>query len=268
MTNRTNTQKKVISLKGPFLFTILLISISIACIFVYDCLIAMPYFQTRDIQIRGNTFLSKQHILEYADLTISENMIDLNMSNIYQRLTRNPWIASAHIHRKYPNELTIEIKEKQPLATLLFEKPLIIDTQGQVIKNQEPSDPENLPVVTGVSYADLSLHDEPLSQKMILIIRVLTEKKQIVGFPQKWDIGHVHIDTHFGITVWLNQSDKEMEILLGADNFQEKLYRLRKLLTYFQYQKKYQHIDYIDLNNLDRIIVRPLEINHSDGKEV
>jgi len=265
---RTNIRKKRIPLKGSFLFTILILIISIVCIFVYDCLIAMPYFQTQDIQVSGNAFLSKKNILEHAHLTHSENMIDLNMSSIHKRLIRNPWIASASIDRKFPNELTINIQEKQALATLLFEKPLIIDTQGYVIKNHEPSDPKNLPVVTGVSYADLSLYDAPLSQKMILILRVLTEKKQILGFPQKMDINHVHIDTHFGITVWLNQSDKEMEILLGDDNFQKKFYRLRKILTYFQYQKKYQQIDYIDLNNLDRIIVRPLVINNSDGKEV
>jgi cell division protein FtsQ len=258
-------------MKGPFLFTMILIVLSVVCIFVYDCLIAMPYLETKDIQISGNAYLTKTQILECTNLTPSENIIDINTGIIYQRLLQNPWIASAQVYRKLPNALTIEIKEKMPLAILLFQEPLIIDTQGRVIKIQAPTDPKDLPVVTGVSYADLSQYNEPLSQKMILIIRVLTEKKQTLGLPKNMDINHVHIDTHFGITVWLNKTDgedNEIEILLGLDNFKEKFYRLRKILTYLQYQNRHQQIEYIDINNLDRIIVRPLEINNSDGKEV
>jgi len=261
-------RKKRVCLKGPFLFTILLIVLSALCIFVYDCLIAMPYFETKDIQISGNQYLTKTQILECANLKPSENIIDINPVKIHQQLLQAPWIASARVYREFPNALNIEIKEKKPLAILLFQEPLIIDTQGRVIKKQSPSDPKDLPVVTGVSYTDLSQYNEPLSQKMILIIRVLTEKKQTLGLPQNMDISHVHIDTHFGITVWLNKTDGELEILLGVDNFKKKFYRLRKILTYFQYQKKHQQIEYIDINNLDRIIVRPLEINNSDGKEV
>jgi hypothetical protein len=137
-----------------------------------------------------------------------------------------------------------------------------------VIKKQASSDPQNLPVVTGISYADLSPDNAPLSQKMILIIRVLTEKKQALGLPQNMNISHVHIDTHFGITVWLNQAENEMEILLGTDNFKKKFYRLRKILSFFQYHNKHKQIEYIDINSLDRIIVRPLENHNSDGKEV
>jgi cell division protein FtsQ len=228
----------------------------------------MPYFETNDIHVSGNNFLSKTHILELTHLTQSENIIEINISNIQQQLIRDPWIASAHVYRTFPNLLSIEILEKIPLATLLFQEPLIIDTQGRVIKKQTLSDPQNLPVVTGVSYADLSPDNAPVSQKMIIILRVLTEKKQTLGLPQTMDISHVHIDTHFGITVWLNQADHEMEILLGADSFQKKFYRLRKILTFFQYQNKDQQIEYIDINNLDRIIVRPLVNNNSDGKEV
>jgi cell division protein FtsQ len=268
MTYNSYARKKTVSLKGPFLFTLLLLVLSVLCIFVYDCLIAMPYFETKDIQVSGNESLTKKQILECIHYKTPENLININPRRIHQQLTQNPWIESANIHRELPHMLKIEIKEKKPLATLLFHEPLIIDKQGRVIKKQAPSETNKLPVVTGMSYTDLSLYNEPLSQKMILIIRVLTEKKQTLGLPQNMDINHVHIDTHFGITVWLNQSDVEMEILLGTDNFRKKLYRLRKILTFFQYQNKQQQIEYIDLNNLDRIIVRPLVINNSDGKEV
>ena len=268
MTYNAYSRKKTVSLKGPFLFTLLLLVLSFLCIFVYDCLIAMPYFETKDIQVSGNELLTKNQILECIHSENADNLFNLNIKNIHQKLIQNPWIASAHVYRELPDVLKIEIKEKKPLATLLFQEPLIIDTQGRVIKKQTPSDTNNLPVVTGISFTDLSLVNEALSQKMILIIRVLTEKKQTLGLPQNMNITHVHIDTHFGITVWLTQPDGEMEILLGSDNFRKKMYRLRKILTFFQYQNKQQQIEYIDLNNLDRIIVRPLVINNSDGKEV
>jgi cell division protein FtsQ len=266
--NHSRPRKKTVLIKVPLLLLMMMLVLSILCIFVYDCLIAMPYFQTKDIHVSGNKFLSKTHILECTHLTPSENIIDINISKIHQQLMQEPWIASAHVFRTFPNLLTIEINEKMPLATLLFQEPLIIDTQGRVIKKQASSDPQNLPVVTGISYADLSPNNAPLSQKMILIIRVLTEKKQVLGLPQNMNISHVHIDTHFGITVWLNQAENEMEILLGTDNFQKKFYRLRKILTFFQYQNKHKQIEYIDINSLDRIIVRPLENHNSDGKEV
>jgi cell division protein FtsQ len=268
-TYRSNSRKKTIRLKGPFLFTAMLIVLSFCCVFAYDCLIAMPYFQTRDIQVSGNQFLTKKQILECANLTESENIVHLNLRKRHQRLIQNPWISSASIHRKFPNIITIEVAEKKPLANILLQDPLIIDARGYVIKKQAPSDPNNLPVVTGISYADLSQYDEPLSQKMRLIIRVLTEKKQTLGLLKNMNIGHVHIDTHFGITVWLNNHDgSEIEILLGTENFKNKFNRLTDIFTFFQNQKKKQQIEYIDITHLDRIILRPLEINNSDSKEV
>jgi len=257
---KPHAPSKKLPVKGAIIFLVLLTGLSIGCIFVYDFLIVMPCFQVKTIQVSGNQFISNQKIFDDANLTISDNMIEINPKKIYRQILQNPWIASAQIARKFPDTLHISVVEKMPLAILMVSEPLIIDNNGQVIKKQTSSDPDNLPVVTGMTYADISPKDDQLSQKMISVIRLLSEKKQTVGLPENLTITQVHVDTDFGITIWLGEP--EVEILLGNGNFRKKFYRLRKLLTFFQYRKSFQQIEYIDMNNLDRIIVRPLSIRN------
>ncbi|MBF0450209.1 MAG: FtsQ-type POTRA domain-containing protein [Candidatus Magnetomorum sp.] len=266
MANKTCSPHKRLNIKGVTIFSVLILVLSVVCIFVYDLLITLPYFQTKNIQITGHQFLSKTTILEWVDLTPTENILAINLKKINHRLIQNPWIAQATIQRTFPNELSIQIVEKKALAVLLFDRPLIIDTSGFVIKEQTESDPMNLPIVTGMTHADLSQTDESLSQKMIAIVRVLAEKKQTVGFPENMKISQLHVDIDFGITIWIG--DPEFKILLGSENYQEKFHRLRKLLAFFRYRKAYQRIEYIDMNNPDRITVRPYSEKNSDGKEV
>ncbi|ETR72545.1 MAG: hypothetical protein OMM_07448 [Candidatus Magnetoglobus multicellularis str. Araruama] len=135
-TYKAYDRKKSIHFKGTLIFTIIISVLSILCIFVYDCLTAMPYFQTQDIQIRGHNYLSKAQILECGGLMPGDNIIDLNISQINKRLVQNPWIASASTYRQFPNALHIEITEKKPLAILMIAPPVIIDTYGRVIKNR------------------------------------------------------------------------------------------------------------------------------------
>ncbi|KPA15579.1 cell division protein FtsQ [Candidatus Magnetomorum sp. HK-1] len=260
------TEKKPFKFKGPVVFTVLMVAVSLMCIFVYDLLITLPYFQTKDIQVTGQNFLSKNNILECANLTLTENILGINLNKIHKLLIQNPWVISASIRRKFPNELFIKIVEKQALAILMIDRPLIVDTKGYIIKEQTESDPQKLPIVTGMTYADLSPSDEPLSQKMSSILHVLTEKKQMIAFPKNMDIFQLHVDMDFGITIWIG--DPGIEILLGSENYRKKFHRLRKLLAFFRYRKAYQRIEYIDMNNLDRITVRPYSEKNSDGKEV
>ena len=263
---KRNAKTKSLKLKGPLVFISLLILLSIISIFVYDLLISLSYFKTKDINISGQKFLSKTQILECAHLTSTENIIGVNLKNVQKLLLKNPWISTASVKRKFPNELFIKIVEKKALAVLVIKKRLIIDTKGYVIKEQTKADPQKLPVITGLKFADLSKPDEPISQKMALILKVLAEKKQLVAFPKNMDIFQLNVDMDFGITIWIGEPG--IEILLGSKNYRKKFLRLRKLLAFFRYRKAYQRIEYIDMNNLDRITVRPYSEKNSDGKEV
>jgi len=269
MVNRKNQHKKCLNMKGITIFVAMLTGLSILCIFLYDVLIALPYFKTKDIQISGQQLLSKNDILAWVQLSPQENIVAVRTNNIKKRLIHHPWISQATISRTFPNRLSIEIVEKQPLAIVLFDRPLIIDTNGYVIKEKDKSDfsaIDNLPIITGMAHADLSQPGDPLSKKMIAIVRVLAKKKQTIGFSKNIKISQLHVDIDFGITIWIG--DSEYKIFLGLDNYQKKFQRLSKLLTFFRYRKAYQRIEFIDMNNLDRIVVRPYSDKNSDGKEV
>jgi len=266
MAHRKNPHKKRFNIKGLTIFFALVSTLSVIYIFIYDQLMAIPYFHAKEILITGQRILTKTDILDWTQLTAEENLLAVNAKNIQKRLNHHPWIEQVNVHREFPDTLSIEIVEKKPLAIVLFDQSIIIDINGYVIKEQKESDPTDLPIITGIAHSDLSQPGRPLSKKMIAIVHVLAEKKQTIGFPQNIKISQLHVDIDFGITIWLG--DPEFKILFGLDNYKEKFQQLRKLLTFFRYRKAYQRIEYIDMNNLDRIVVRPYSEKNSDGKEV
>ena len=156
--------------------------------------------------------------------------------------------------REIPGTIRIEITEHRALAVLDLGRKFLIDTHGRIFKEYNPDDPQDLPLVTGMAYWDISLGDDPLSPVMAAVVEVLRIsgiRGSAIAYTQ---IRNVHVDPELGVT--LRVGEDQRIIKLGFSNFEDKYRRIGKLLPYLKHSPQWRGFESIDANNPDRIVVQ------------
>ena len=117
----------------------------------------LPIWQIKEVTVRGTSLLAPQEIKALAGIPLNENLFFANFSRAKANLKKISAIKEFSLHRRPPATIIIDIKERQPLAAVVFaEKSAIIDKDGYII-NQNPNltlnipDMIDLPIISGVA---------------------------------------------------------------------------------------------------------------------
>jgi len=196
------------------------------------------------------------------------NILAVNLSQVRKRLLANPWIAEAEVIREIPSGLIIRIKEQVPIAVIDIGQKFLINHRGEIFKECEPSDPTNLPTVSGLDVSDLQVYSpsnptdhrfEPKPNTpfnaVMQVLRMGDEKGSIL--PNQI-IKHIRVDQQIGLTLYT--VDRMKAINLGYNDYAGKYQMLESLFSYLKRQRSISDFDRIDLNNLNRIVLNPITI--------
>jgi cell division protein FtsQ len=228
---------------------------SLLFILGHDALTQSAYFEAQTISVEGNHRLSKRTILEQAGVTLHDNILAMNLRLLRQRLLADPWICAAEVERKLPDSIHIRVRERAPVAILKLNRLFYLDETGQVFKSVEPSDQVRVPVVTGLKVSDIDLNGQghsPVFKAMMEVLHLSRLHGSILPLDA---IHNIHADPEMGLT--LCGFEKGLAIKLGFDEYESKFNRLRDMMSYFRRGDELLDIECIDLNDLERVVVRP-----------
>jgi cell division protein FtsQ len=264
-----------------------LMATSCLFVFVYDVLTQCDYFKAQSLRIDGIHRLTQKEIVEQAGISKDVNVLAVNLSIVRKRLMAHPWIAEAEVRREIPSGLLIRIKEQQPLAVVDLGNKYIINEQGRIFKEWTASDPETLPVISGLELADVIIYSKTGSdnpQRLYMqnqhpqsaaagelpfeaVMQVLTLGKEARSILPNQKIKHIRVDRQIGIT--LEAFNQMKTIVLGYHNYPLKYTMLKNIMAYRNRGRGFPDFDRIDLNNVNRIVVNPVnEIPSGGRKEV
>jgi len=262
-----------------------LLFVSAVFIFGYDLLTQCGYFSAESVIVKGANRLSEEEILKQACVKQRMNILSVNLSMARKRLLAHSWIAEAEVSRELPATITIRIKEHEPLAILDLGRKFLIDARGEIFKERTASDPDDLPVITGLEYSDLDVstgygasfsgdrggeqaRKTPLGAVMDVL--KLGQKPDSV-IPNRF-IESIHVDREIGLTLHASyyESERIRAIKLGYNDYPSKYVMLKKILFHLQKRDRFPDFDSIDLNNVNRIVVNPVKVESPAGnhKEV
>ncbi|MDD2240586.1 MAG: FtsQ-type POTRA domain-containing protein [Kiritimatiellae bacterium] len=109
------------------------------------------FFEIQQIDVTTDGDLRRGHILEYARVSVGQNLFAVNPQDIRELLLSVPVVAHAQVGRRLPNTLVIELTERVAVARLGRAgsgSPLAVDSLGHVLG---PSSVRaRLPVVVGI----------------------------------------------------------------------------------------------------------------------
>jgi len=235
-------------------------------ILVHDLATQCDYFAARQMSIEGTRRLTPEQVARQARVRIGDNILAVNLALVRKRLLAHPWIAEAEVRREIPSRLIIRVKEHNALALVNFGQKFLINHQGQIFKAWEPTDPDNLPVISGLDVSDLTVYGQEqsseknrapaLSAPFKAVMQVLQMGLQQGSILPNRLVRQIKVDRQIGLTLYAFDSIKAIN--LGYSDYPGKYHALANLFSYLKRQPSIYDVDRIDLNNLERVVVHPL----------
>ncbi len=114
-------EKKQVKRKGFKWAMALIIVICLAALLkitIRESFLNNPQFTLRQIVVRTEGPLTAQKIVRASALTSGTNLLTINMRELHTRLKLLPQIKEAKITRDYEGMLTLEVRQRQPVAWL------------------------------------------------------------------------------------------------------------------------------------------------------
>ncbi len=240
-----------------------LLLVSLFFVFSYDLLTQCNYFRAKALNVTGIHRLTQEEVLQQAKITNGVNIFSVNLIKVRKRLLAQPWIEDAQVSRDLPTGIDIRIKEQDPLAILDLGRKFIINTQGEIFKEMAASDRCQLPVISGLEFSDINVKGKPRSAPFDAVMKVLALGQKSESILPYKSIKRIDVDREMGLTIYAFDHIKEIKI--GYNDYASKYALLKDVLFYLEKADGFSHLESIDLNNLNRIVVNPVKIE-SVGK--
>jgi cell division protein FtsQ len=219
-TKQNRIRRRFSDFSGDFFSAFILLSatvfLSLIFIYFYSMLISMPYFQIKEVSVRGLRELTEKDILTSADIRLSQNILAVNTDAVVRRVCANQWVENVYVGRELPGKLVLEIKERTPLALVKQADDFyLMDEKGFVFKRLGKNDGVDLPVITGITGKE-----QTKSQLLLTTLKLLKTVSGSEKYSYLGTISEINIDNVFGLSLIF---DKGLYLKLGTEGFENKL---------------------------------------------
>lgn len=195
-----------------------------------------PQFSLKQIVVRTEGSLTAQKIVRTSALTTGTNLLTVNMREIQGRLLQLPQVSTVKVTRDYEGRLTLEVKQRQPVAWLECSKLGMVAGRpdvGHFIDSEGVTFP--CEVVTPAYQALPVIHYETLAQNLpgvavsdLQVKAALSLLKQLQDrFEQgAEELRGIDIQKPYAMTA--SFADQSL-ITFGVDDLKEQLTRLDRI---------------------------------------
>ncbi len=221
-------------------------------------------FKVHSLRITGCEMTSAKEIAGLAGIIqYQSSLLELRNKILVKRIEQEDWIYRAVVTKKWPDEITIEITERKPVALVNGNLPgknglFYVDKNGEVFHQVQPGDDLDYPVITG----HFSIkHDEEKGDVFVEFTDINTFLKKVAknnpNLPEP-SISEIYLDEQKEMVVYL--VDHPFPIFFGKGNIITKYSRLAKVMNSLYHDKESETllsgISYIQMDYLrDKVLV-------------
>jgi cell division protein FtsQ len=218
---------------------------------LYGLVARTTFLRLEQVEVRGLKRITRNEILSQAAVTVGDDMLGLRLRRMGEQVSKNPWVAKVRVRRTFPHTLTIDVVEREPVAVVSMGYLYYLDNNGEIFKPLNEGDRLDFPVVTGLNEDDL-LRDPAGAKEAFQGVLGLLRQLGNGGEFALADISEIHFDKGFGYTLFTTRGG--VPIRLGNNGFSDKLGRFARI--YRDLQAQLPHVEYIDLDYSDKIVVK------------
>ena len=215
----------------------------------YSALLSAPYFEIREISVRGLKELTEKDILALAKVQRRSNILAVSTDDVAARIAANAWVKNVYVGRELPDRLVLDIRERKPVALVKEAGDFyLMDSDGHVFKKLSRNDDVDLAILSGV---DIQAKTQPpMVTDALRLLSTLsgTGKHETLG-----TISEVHISDVFGISLL---TDTGLHLKLGRDHFESKLRQLDVVLADLEKRGMKDGHLLVDLADISKVTVQ------------
>jgi len=196
------------------LATVVLVVVGVALALV---LYFTPAMSARNIIVTGTGAVTREEVLDVAQVRPGTPLLQINTSQVADRVAAIRRVASARVQRQYPSALRITIVERVPVVVKDFpDGPHLFDRDGVDFATAPPP-----PALPYIDVADPGPND-PATKAALQVLTAL--RPEVAG-----QVGRIAAPSVASITLTLG--DGRVVIWGTADRVEEKAEKLAALLT-------------------------------------
>jgi len=198
-----------------------------------------PDYKLSNIEVQTDGTLQRDQILNVAGLREGENIFQVNLARVHERLQELPQVDEVEVVRKLPAEIDVRIVERKPIGWITNEKQIadpfasdaafLVDARGVLMKEKKLL-PEylGLPLILGCVSESLEagkIVESPEARAALELLRLSTR-----SFMQtRFQIREIDVSKGYCLVV----TDKNhSRVTFGFDNLDRQLQRLEQFLIY------------------------------------
>lgn len=203
-----------------FLLNLLLGSFAIVCILLvflamgevlirgYRIVTTTKYFRLKHVEVNGIQYLNKDYIKEIIDINKDQNIFNINLIELKNKLLQNNWVQYVSIKRVLPNKIVINVKEKEPVFIMKNSVNLYyVDALGEIIDVVSDDIFVDLPIV------ESNIND--IKDIIKLINSNLPIAKQNIGWISSTDNYLKYYDYKHGVFWYIDKLSYTRSVQVG-----------------------------------------------------
>jgi cell division protein FtsQ len=244
----------------------LLLGVIGGCLLVRHFLMHSPRLNVTVKKIQGLHYVSESQV----QLKLSEfenrnrNLFCLDLDEIRRSIEQIPWVNVVVVYRTFPDRLTIDIKERRPIAFAKVDAAtLLVDEEGVLLeRSPEVRTQFDFPVIVGL---EPGFDPEILARnrQRLLLYEGLIQSLDENGASLSKDLSEIYLQDPDNVSVILN--DDTVLVHLGKTDFQQKFRHY--LAMGKDLKQKYPKLDSVDLRFQSQIIVNSVPGEIAAGTE-
>ncbi len=216
------------------------------------------FFALDSARINGNYLVASDRIIKTGNIHKKMNVLTTDCKQIRTNLETHPYVKAAIVSKRYPNKLTINIKERMPIAYLNTGNLLLIDKEGIVLPLPDKVIRNQLPVITIASDSTYKvIPGENLESPEINKITELMIDTYVVSRPLYNIISEIRYNLNTRELILFNK-DTGNPIYFGNKNFDKKMYTLAEFQQMLTGKKRLSDYRYIDLRWNRQVVVKEI----------
>ena len=199
------------------------------------------------INIQGNTLLSKEIYLRFADMDQSSVYDDLNLNMIKKRIEEHPYIDKAEVKSDGRGNVDVRIKEKDIYAVLLSRtEPYFLTNDFELLQIHEFTTYSDIPVISNFRLSEkLTPSKVYKSEDIVEAFRIIDAAK-ITDIELSKKLSEINLKS--GGDVVLTFSGVNYPVVFGRGNESKKMIYLSLVWERINNLKaSFQQTEYIDL---------------------
>lgn len=253
---RWDWKKLYIRILRWFLVVSCTLLLAVGTLLLVKIIVDSDHFTVQSIEVSGNKRLASQDVIELSDIRQGISTFDLDLEIIGQKLAENDWIRSAHIMRKLPQGIVIDISEREAVFIINLDYLYYVDSEGEIFKVLRSGDTLDYPLVTGLDRQQLLNEPQQATARLKYIATMIADLHQRKVFNANW-IAQINIDSDGAYTLYTDPLG--VPIRVGNSNFSARIDRLEQIFA--EIKQRLPQLEYIDLTVPDEVIVKTVSRN-------